>query len=184
MPIEWEWFSKDLKYLNMKLREKAFIQNYSYTHEQKPGRNGLFTREEKGTNGKVRLKHEELNFGKERWMGKTIWRNGLARKNAKIITKHRRIGQRKDQERIQTLPGEHPTTSANLRNVSSSCIPFSQLELLCFSRSIDVTYRSQEIFWMGLPASCSTMTFDVVSLTTRKSWYRQESKQRSVVNYL
>ena len=40
MPIEWEGFSKDLKYLNMKLREKALIQNYSYTHEQKPGRNG------------------------------------------------------------------------------------------------------------------------------------------------
>ena len=57
MPIEWEGFSKDLKYLNMKLREKAFIQNYSYTHKQKPGRNGLFSREEKRTNGKVRLKH-------------------------------------------------------------------------------------------------------------------------------
>ena len=46
MPIEWEGFLKDLKYLNMKLREKAYIQNYSYTHEQKPRRNGLFTREE------------------------------------------------------------------------------------------------------------------------------------------
>ena len=30
MPIEWEGFSKDLKYLNMKLQVKAFIQNYSY----------------------------------------------------------------------------------------------------------------------------------------------------------
>ena len=46
MPIEWEGFSKDLKYLNMKLGEKAYIQNYSYTHEKKPRRNGLFTREE------------------------------------------------------------------------------------------------------------------------------------------
>ena len=46
MPIEWEGFSKDLKYLNMKIREKAYIQNYSYTYEQKPRRNGLFTREE------------------------------------------------------------------------------------------------------------------------------------------
>ena len=46
MPIEWEGFSKDLKYLNMKLREKAFVQNYSYAYEQKPRRNGLFTREE------------------------------------------------------------------------------------------------------------------------------------------
>ena len=54
----------------MKLHEKAFIQNYSYTDEQKPVRNGFFTREEKRTYGKVRLKHEELNselnFGKER----------------------------------------------------------------------------------------------------------------------
>ena len=115
MPIEWERFSKDLKYLNMKLREKAYIQNYSYTYEQKPRRNGLFTREEKRTNVKVRLKHEELNFGKERWKGKRIWGNGVAWKNAKIITKDRRIGQRKDQERIQTLRGGHPTTSANLR---------------------------------------------------------------------
>ena len=59
-------FSKDLKYLNMKLQEKAFIQNYSHTHEQKPVRNGCFTREEKRTYGKVRLKHEALNFEKER----------------------------------------------------------------------------------------------------------------------
>ena len=115
MPIEWEGFSKDLKYLNMKLREKAYIQNYSYTYEQKPRGNGLFTREEKRTNVKVRLKHEELNFGKERWKGKWIWGNGVAWKNAKIITKDRRIGQRKDQERIHTLRGEHPTTSTNLR---------------------------------------------------------------------
>ena len=50
----------------MKLREKAYNQNYSYTYEQKPRGNGLFTREEKRTNVKVRLKHEELNFGKER----------------------------------------------------------------------------------------------------------------------
>ena len=50
----------------MKLREKAYIQYYSYTYEQKPRRNSLFTREEKRTNVKVRLKHEELNFGKER----------------------------------------------------------------------------------------------------------------------
>ena len=115
MPIEWEGFSKDLKYLNMKLREKAYIQYYSYTYEQKPRRNSLFTREEKRTNVKVRLKHEELNFGKERWKGKRIWWNGVAWKYAKIITKDRRIGQRKDQERIQTLRGEHPTISANLR---------------------------------------------------------------------
>ena len=93
MPIEWEGFSKDLKYLNMKLREKALIQNYSYTHEQKPGRNGHFSREEKRTNGKVRLKHEELNFGKEGWKGKRIWRNGVAWKNAKI--KRRTEGQDK-----------------------------------------------------------------------------------------
>ena len=46
MPIEWEGFSKDLKYLKMKLREKAYNQNYSYTYEQKPRGNGLFTREE------------------------------------------------------------------------------------------------------------------------------------------
>ena len=98
MPIEWEGFSKDLKYLNMKLREKAFVQNYSYAYEQKPRRNGLFTREEKP----------------KRWKGKRIWRNGVAWKNAKITTKDRRIGQRKDQERIKTLLGEHPTTSANL----------------------------------------------------------------------
>ena len=50
----------------MKLREKAYIQYYSYTYEQKTRRNSLFTREEKRTNVKVRLKHEELNFGKER----------------------------------------------------------------------------------------------------------------------
>lgn len=49
----------------MKLRQKAFIQNYSYAYEQKPRTNGLFTREEKRKNGKVRLKHEELNFGEE-----------------------------------------------------------------------------------------------------------------------
>ena len=148
-------------------------------------RNGFFTREEKCTYGKVRLKHEELYFGKKRWKGQRIWVNGVAWKNFKIITKDRRIGQRNDHERIKTLRGEHPTTLANLRNVSSSCILFSHLEWLFFSRSIDVTYRSQEIFWMGLLASCSTMTFDVVSLTTRKSWYRQESKQRSVfVNYM
>ena len=115
MPIEWEGFSKDLKYVNMKLRQKAFIQNYSYAYEQKPRTNGLFTREEKRKNGKVRLKHEELNFGEEGWKGKRIWGNGVAWKNAKITTKDRRIGQRKDQERIQTLRGEHPTTSANLR---------------------------------------------------------------------
>ena len=59
-------FSKDLTYLNMKLQEKAFIQNYSHTHKQKPVRNGFFTREEKRTYGKVRLKHEALNFEKER----------------------------------------------------------------------------------------------------------------------
>ena len=28
MSIEWEGFSKDLKYLNMKLQEKAIIQTY------------------------------------------------------------------------------------------------------------------------------------------------------------
>ena len=71
------------------------------------------------------------------------------------------------------------TASANLRHGSSSCIPFSQLEWLCFSRSIDVTYRSHEIFRrVGLPASCSTMTFDVVTLSTRKFWCRQDSNQR------
>ena len=47
MPIEWQGFSKDLKYLDMKLLEKAFIQNYSHTDEQTPVRDGFFLPEKK-----------------------------------------------------------------------------------------------------------------------------------------
>ena len=99
MPIEREGFSKDLKCLNMKLREKAFIQNYSYTHEQKPGRNGLFTREEKRTNVKVRLKHEEINFGKEKMKGE------------KNMREWRRLEERQDHNEGHVVTNPPPSPS-------------------------------------------------------------------------
>ena len=151
---------------------------------------GFFTRKEKRKYGKVRLKHEELNselnFGKERW-----------KKGEENMSKWRRLEERQDhnegqKDRTEEWSRENqntawrtPNNSGQLEKRKLVLYTFKSVRMTFFSRSIDVTYRSQEIFWMALPASCSSMTFDVVSLTTRKSWYRQESKQRSVfVNYM